>query len=132
MSADHLFPATRFIELRKDIRHATPQGALASFRLCTPAQTHRSILEGDAALLDLSLSGCKIQTDLPLTTAHNYEMILYLPTFPRPILIAKAGIRWVADQRFGVKFLELHEDHDTFLHDAVDTLHIAHRPSLSA
>ncbi len=122
MSTDHRSPETPFIELRKDVRHVTPRGALASFRLQTQAKTYRSILEGDVALLDLSWSGCKIQTDLPLTTAHNYEMILYLPTFPHPILIAKAGIRWVADERFGVKFLELHGDHHTFLHDAVSTL----------
>jgi hypothetical protein len=74
-----------------------------------------SAQEGEARLVDLSIAGCKLQSDSALATSVYYSLILHLPTYPRPINVTSATIRWVDASTFGVRFTHL---------DIVDVEHL--------
>src|SRR2546422_567721 len=66
----------RIIELRKHPRIFTPSGALFSLkRLISPAQFEEHT-EGEGTLIELSLGGCRLLSDIPLEIGERYNLIL--------------------------------------------------------
>lgn len=92
----------RFIELRKHRRVATPPGSLLSF--VRVAENRDEIPEGDGTILNLSPGGCKISSDTPVSVGHTYSLIIQLPSFPTPVTIDSAIVRWIGENVFGFKF----------------------------
>lgn len=91
-----------FIERRRDQR-VRIQGGLASF-FSFPGFQH---CEGDAALFNVSLLGCEVESEQLLPKEQPYQLIIYLPPHPSPMLIQKAITRWSAGSLHGIGFLDL-------------------------
>lgn len=97
----------RLINLRKHPRIYTPSGALFSFtRLVVPAQFEGSA-EGEGTLIDLSLGGCRLTSEMPLEIGEQYRLILQVYSQSRPIPVEAAVVRWMQDKTYGLKFTAL-------------------------
>jgi c-di-GMP-binding flagellar brake protein YcgR len=116
MSTPHP-PARRIIELRKHPRIFTPSGALFSFkRLVIPIQFQENT-EGEGTLIDLSLGGCRLTSDVPLEIGEQYRLILQVSSDRRPIPVEAAVVRWTQDKTYGLKFTALQSDDESRLQE---------------
>lgn len=79
------------------------KGGLASF--ISPLDLEFS--EGDAVLLNVSLQGCQLDSEQMLPMDQPYQLIVYVPPNPSPILIEKAITRWSQGRIHGISFLDL-------------------------
>lgn len=79
------------------------KGGLASF--ISPLDLEFS--EGDAVLLNVSLQGCQLDSEQMLPMDQPYQLIIYVPPYPSPILIQKAITRWSQSRIHGISFLDL-------------------------
>lgn len=114
--------ARRFIELRKHRRLTTPPGALLSFAQLAPAVEAADASEGDGAILNLSAGGCKILSESPVTVGPRYRLIIQLPSFPTPITVEAAIVRWINDRMFGFRFDAIQQDQEEQLHEVLHRL----------
>jgi c-di-GMP-binding flagellar brake protein YcgR len=112
-------PSRRIIELRKHPRIPTPSGALFAFKsLRKPAQGEESA-EGEGPLLEISLGGCRLTSDVPLTASDRYNLILQISGDRQPISVDAAVVRWNQGNTYGLKFTTLRPDHETRLQDVL-------------
>jgi hypothetical protein len=106
-------PSRLFIEHRLTPRVAT-RGGLGSFMsLLGPAA------EGDAMLLNISLQGCQLDSEQAVPKDHPYQLILYAPPHPTPIVIRKAATRWSEGSIYGISFVDLAPDCQLKLKEAI-------------
>ena len=116
----------RIIELRKHPRIFTPSGALFSLkRLISPAQSEEHT-EGEGTLIELSLGGCRLLSDIPLEIGERYNLILQVTKKSCPILVEAAVVRWTKDSTYGLKFTSLQSIHESHLRELL--LDIRHPP----
>lgn len=107
----------RIIERRKHPRIITPSGALFSFkRLIDPVESEEHT-EGEGTLLDLSLGGCRLHSDIPLEISERYHLILQISKKPRPIIVEAAIVRWTQENTYGLKFTTIQSIHESHLRD---------------
>jgi c-di-GMP-binding flagellar brake protein YcgR len=107
----------RIIELRKHPRIPTPTGALFSFKsLRSPAKSEEAA-EGEGTLINLSLGGCQLVSDVPLTVGERYNLILQPSGDRQPISVEAAVVRWTEDRSYGLKFSSLQSDDESRLKD---------------
>jgi c-di-GMP-binding flagellar brake protein YcgR len=116
----------RIIELRKHPRIFTPSGALFSLkRLTSPAQSEEHT-EGEGTLIELSLGGCRLLSDIPLEIGERYNLILQVTKKSCPILVEAAVVRWTQESTYGLKFTSLQSIHESHLRELL--LDIRHPP----
>jgi c-di-GMP-binding flagellar brake protein YcgR len=116
----------RIIELRKHPRIFTPSGALFSLkRLISPAQSEEHT-EGEGTLIELSLGGCRLLSDIPLEIGERYNLILQVTKKSCPILVDAAVVRWTKESTYGLKFTSLQSIHESHLRELL--LDIRHPP----
>jgi c-di-GMP-binding flagellar brake protein YcgR len=116
----------RIIELRKHPRIFTPSGALFSLkRLISPAQSEEHT-EGEGTLIELSLGGCRLLSDIPLEIGERYNLILQVTKESCPILVEAAVVRWTKESTYGLKFTSLQSIHESHLRELL--LDIRHPP----
>jgi c-di-GMP-binding flagellar brake protein YcgR len=107
----------RIIERRKHPRILTPSGALFSFkRLIDPVESEEHT-EGEGTLLDLSIGGCRLHSDIPLEISERYNLILQISKKPRPIIVETAIVRWTQENTYGLKFTSMHSTHESHLRE---------------
>lgn len=107
----------RIIERRKHPRILTPSGALFSFkRLIDPVESEEHT-EGEGTLLDLSLGGCRLHSDIPLEISERYNLILQISKKPRPIIVEAAIVRWTQENTYGLKFTSMQSIHESHLRE---------------
>jgi c-di-GMP-binding flagellar brake protein YcgR len=116
----------RIIELRKHPRIFTPSGALFSLkRLISQAQSEEHT-EGEGTLIELSLGGCRLLSDIPLEIGERYNLILQVTKKSCPILVEAAVVRWTKESTYGLKFTSLQSIHESHLRELL--LDIRHPP----
>lgn len=114
--------ARRFIELRKHRRLTPPPGALLSFaQLALPSETAEES-EGDGTILNLSSGGCKILSEIPVKVGQPYSLIIQLPSFPTPITVEAAIVRWINELTFGFKFNAIQKGQEELLQEVLRRL----------
>ncbi len=64
-------------------------------------------LDGTGLLLDLSTSGCRIESQVTVEPGVSLELRIYVPDLEWPLLIEAASVQWVSDQIFGLAFVWL-------------------------
>jgi c-di-GMP-binding flagellar brake protein YcgR len=107
----------RIIELRKHPRIFTPSGALFSLkRLISPGQSEEHT-EGEGTLIELSLGGCRLLSDIPLEIGERYNLILQVTKKSCPILVEAAVVRWTKESTYGLKFTSLQSIHESHLRE---------------
>ena len=111
-------PSKRIIDLRKHQRIITPSGALFSFKqLVVPARLLDDVEEGEGALIDLSLGGCRLLSDTPLALGQEYHLILQISFERPPIPVEAAVVRWTEDKTYGLKFTSIDTQDESQLRD---------------
>jgi len=78
--------------------------------------------EGQGRTLDLSISGCKIESGAPVTKGLAFECRLHIPGFDWPLRIDEAVVRWVAGNTFGLEFTRLRPEEQAKLKSAIQDL----------
>ena len=107
----------RIIELRRHPRTFTPSGALFSFkRLLIPGKFEEHT-EGDGTLIDLSLGGCRLLSDIPLEISERYHLILQISKKSRPLIVEEAVVRWTQENTHGLKFTSMQSIHESHLRE---------------
>lgn len=57
--------------------------------------------------IDLSIGGCKIESEATVGQGEKFECRLHVPDLDWPIMIDEAIIRWIEGQTFGVAFTRI-------------------------
>ena len=78
--------------------------------------------EGQGRTLDLSIGGCKIETDFPVVVGAAFECRIYVPGLDWPLRIDEAEVRWVKGNTFGIQFKKLHPDEEANLKRVIANL----------
>ena len=60
--------------------------------------------EGQGRTLDISIGGCKIESDTKVTQGARLECRLHIPGLDWPLRIDEATVRWVDSHSFGIAF----------------------------
>lgn len=63
--------------------------------------------EGEAALLDVSTSGCRLSSCVVLQAGMVLKLSLFLPDYRWPLRVDQAIVRWVDGQEYGLEFIHL-------------------------
>jgi hypothetical protein len=63
--------------------------------------------EGYGRTLDLSIGGCKIESETVVDQGGKFECRLHIPDLDWPIMIDEATIRWVEEKTFGLAFTRI-------------------------
>jgi hypothetical protein len=95
----------RLIERRQHRRRTSNPGTLLSFSLLTDNPSQTDLDHGDAILLNLSFSGCKIESELPLHKGLHYSLLLQNRIDTKPVTIARATVIWGTLTTFGLRFI---------------------------
>lgn len=74
------------------------------------------IVAGEGQTLDLSLRGCRVETDTAVPPGTELELRIYRPPEPTPIAVDSAAVRWARGREFGVEFLRLQSGEVEQLH----------------
>jgi hypothetical protein len=65
---------------------------------------------GQGTVINLSVPGCAIQTDLPVQPGDYLELLLMTPDQARPLTVTLAKVRWAALQTAGIEFIRVRRD----------------------
>jgi hypothetical protein len=60
--------------------------------------------EGQGRTLDISIGGCKIESDMNVAQGATFECRLHVPGLDWPLRIDKVIVRWVEGKTFGIAF----------------------------
>ena len=67
-------------------------------------------IEGQGKVVDLSLGGCRIESDSHVATGTALELRLYVLDIDSPLRIDLARVRWARGRAFGVAFIRLPDE----------------------
>ncbi len=63
--------------------------------------------EGEGRLLDISTSGCRVSSSVPVQRGALLKLSLFLPDHKWPLRVEQAIVRWVHGQEFGLEFTSI-------------------------
>jgi hypothetical protein len=61
-------------------------------------------VRGDGELTDLSPSGCRVKSAIPVQVGMELELCIFVSNEANPITIDAALVRWAKGSEFGVSF----------------------------
>ncbi|MBU6480108.1 MAG: PilZ domain-containing protein [Nitrospirae bacterium] len=64
---------------------------------------------GEGRVLDMSRSGCLMESSVPLKVGDNLQLRLSLPEPEPSMRVSRAVVRWAQGLRFGVEFIGMEE-----------------------
>jgi hypothetical protein len=76
---------------------------------------------GHSVLLDLSPTGAKLSSTLPLQPSDYVALNLSLPFREPSLEVVLAAVRWVQGGNFGVEFIQITPSEQSRLKDFLDT-----------
>lgn len=79
-------------------------------------------IKGEGIVLDISLGGCRIASEVALGSERDLELRIHLPDQDSPLVIERAVVRWARDEQFGAEFLQLPQGTRTRLRHAIENL----------
>jgi hypothetical protein len=63
--------------------------------------------EGEATLLDISASGCRASSSIPVEIGMILRLSIFLPDHQWPLRINQALVRWIDHKEFGLEFIDI-------------------------
>lgn len=100
-------PQDKRMELRRYPRRVVVKPTLLSFSPFSMSLTISEAAEGEGMLVDLSPSGCRVQSEVMVRVSEAMSLILLLPDHKGPTTVDLAMVRWVDDDKFGLEFISL-------------------------
>ena len=79
-------------------------------------------IEGEGKVLDLSMDGCRIESDMSVQKDDVLALRIHAPQFDYPIQIEQATVRWTKGKEFGLEFMRVFPDGLKQLHRLITDL----------
>jgi hypothetical protein len=89
-----------------DMEHRTSARAAVTF----PVRLSSDSMTGEGTVINLSVPGCAIQTDLPVQAGEYLELLVMAPDQARPLTVGLAKVRWTTNQKVGIEFIRVRRD----------------------
>lgn len=89
--------------------------------------TSAHIVGGEGTLIDLSIRGCRVDSETKVQPGINLELRIHLPDHEPPIQIELAAVRWTRGREFGLEFTSLDTDQRERLRQVVRDLEMSVR-----
>ena len=77
---------------------------------------------GSGTVRNLSIGGCKIESDVFVHDNMLLVLRLSIPNEPSAVLVDVAAVRWVTSRFFGVQFLTLQEGEQDRINRHLETI----------
>jgi len=90
-------------DMKIENRRATPRFR-GQFRTMVLSATKT---EGTGLMLDLSKSGCRLESPLTLALGRSLALRIYVPGLEWPLMIEWADVQWVSGQVVGLAFVRI-------------------------
>ncbi len=87
-----------------DLRSSTRAAVTYPVRLSSDSMT------GQGTVINLSLPGCAIETDLPVQPGDYLELRVMAPDQARPLTVGLAKVRWATQEKVGIEFIRVRQD----------------------
>ena len=97
----------RRIELRQHQRCGVPPTCLLSFARFAFSITFSGDTEGEGSVINLSIKGCKVESDAGVKVGDAMSLIILLPGEESPTTVDLALVRWAKGQCFGLEFVSI-------------------------
>lgn len=78
--------------------------------------------EGQGRTLDLSIGGCKIESEIEAIQGNKFECRLHIPDLDWPLRIDEATVRWVEGKTFGLLFTRIRPEEKAKLKQLLERL----------
>lgn len=78
-------------------------------------------LEGDGTVLNLSIGGCKVQSDTRVPLGTDVRVRIMMPDEDQPLEVKRAAVRWTGGQEFGLEFTFVETEDELRLRHFVQT-----------
>ena len=78
--------------------------------------------EGNGRTLDLSIGGCKIESDTVVGQGEKFECRLHIPDLDWPVMIDEASVRWIDGKTFGLAFTRIRSEEQAKIADLIGWL----------
>ena len=90
--------------MNMDLRSSTRATVTYPVRLSSDSMT------GEGTVINLSLPGCAIETNLPVQPGEYLELLVMAPDQARPLAVELAKVRWATQQKVGIEFIRVRRD----------------------
>ncbi len=67
-------------------------------------------ISGEGILFNLSIPGCAVEANTPVTVGTFFELHLLLPVHFFPMAVDQAVVVWTAEGKFGMKFIRVRDE----------------------
>jgi hypothetical protein len=81
-----------------------------------------SMVGGEGSLLDLSISGCRIESPADVQAGTTLEVRIMVREQESPIEIRQAAVRWSREHQFGLEFVTMTPNEWTRLQQTVEQI----------
>jgi hypothetical protein len=86
--------------------------------------TSLNIVGGDGNITDLSLRGCRVESETQVRPGTSLELRIHSSEDEPPLKIQEAVVRWSRAQQFGVEFMTLEPEEWARLQHTVSRLEL--------
>lgn len=80
------------------------------------------IVGGEGTLIDLSIRGCRVDSETKVQPGTNLELRIHVPDHEPPIKVELASVRWARGREFGLEFNSMDTDQRERLRQVVRDL----------
>ena len=80
------------------------------------------MIGGEGVLIDLSIEGCRIESDVRVQTGNQLELRVYLPEHDFSLDVESSAVRWSRGREFGLEFVRMRSEAQELLHQVVKGL----------
>lgn len=89
--------------------------------------TSAHVVGGEGMLIDLSIRGCRVDSETQVQPGTNLEVRIHLPDQEPPIHVELASVRWAREREFGLEFTSMEMDQRERLRQVVRDLEMGVR-----
>ncbi|GMV51084.1 MAG: hypothetical protein NBKEAIPA_01953 [Nitrospirae bacterium] len=75
-----------------------------------PVRVSGDSTSGRGTLINLSVPGCAIETDLPVRAGDYLQLQVMMPDQATPLTVGLAKVRWATERKAGVEFIRVRRD----------------------
>lgn len=79
---------------------------------------------GEGVLIDRSIKGCRVGSDVRVQTGNRLELRVYLPVHDFALDVESSAVRWSRGREFGLEFVRMQSEAQELLQQVVKGLEI--------
>ncbi|MCH6558421.1 MAG: PilZ domain-containing protein [Nitrospirae bacterium] len=91
------------------------------FPVHCPIVFYRDDTRAEGTMVDVSMSGCGVESTARLAQGNYGVLLLHLPEHDPPVQVDVAVVRWAREQRCGLQFLRMRPEEKERFHRFIGT-----------